>query len=123
MKKLFLNMLAILIVAVNIYADCVPSSSISSGQDSGPSCTNVWKREARRVTFPDLYAQNIIVTGFGQCANTQDYCCAPYYYVSRCWPFFFEPDMGNGFWQQDVYSGILVVAKSQCQNSIATHCV
>lgn len=51
MKKLSLNLLAILIVAVNIYADCVPSSWIYEAEDSGPSCTSVWKREARRVTF------------------------------------------------------------------------
>lgn len=37
--------------------------------------------------------------------------------MPKCWPLFFEPDAGNGFWQQDVYSGVLVVAKSQCQNS------
>ena len=117
MKKLSLNVLAILIVAVDIYAGCVPSSTINSGQDSGPSCTSVWKREARTVTFPDLYAENIIMTGTGSCTNTQDYCCAPYYYVSTCWPLFFEPEVGDGFWHQDVYTGILVVGRSQCQNS------
>lgn len=117
MKNLSLNVLAILIVAVNIYADCVPSSTINSGQDSGPSCTDVWKREVRTVTFPDLYAENIVVTGSGSCTNTQDYCCAPYYYVSKCWPLFFNPIQQPGFWRQDVYTGIVVVSRTQCQNS------
>ena len=49
--------------------------------------------------------------------NTQDYCCAPYHYVSKCWPLFFEPEVEDGFWQQDVYTGILVAHRSQCQDS------
>jgi hypothetical protein len=89
-KKLFLNLLAILIVSFDISADCVPSGALYSQEDSGSSCTSVWKREGRRVTFPDLYAENIIVTGSGVCTHTQDYCCAPYYYESKCWPLFFD---------------------------------
>jgi hypothetical protein len=117
MKKLPLNLLAILIVTIDVYADCVPSGALVSGFDSGPSCDNVWKRETRLVTFPDLYERSIIVTGSGSCKHTQDYCCAPYYYVSKCWPFFFDPEAGDGFWQQEVYTGILVTFRSQCQNS------
>jgi len=116
-KKLFLNLLAILIVNFDISADCIPSGTLYSPQDSGSSCTSVWKREGRRVTFPDLYAENMIVSGSGVCTHTQDYCCAPYYYESKCWPLFFDPEIGNGFWQQDVYTGILAVTRSQCQNS------
>jgi hypothetical protein len=116
-KKLSLNLLAILFVSFDISADCVPSDALDSANDSGSSCTSVWKREVRSVTFPDLYAQNIIVSGSGVCRRTQDYCCAPYYYESKCWPLFFYPEIGEGFWQQDVYTGILAVAKSQCENS------
>lgn len=83
MKKLFLNLLAILIVNFDISAACVPSGALYSQEDSGSSCTSVWKREGRRVTFPDLYAENIIVSGSGVCTHTQDYCCAPYHYESR----------------------------------------
>ena len=117
MKKLFLNLLAIFIVSFDISADCVPYGALYSPEDSGSSCTSVWKREGRRVTFPDLYALNIIVSGSGVCTHTQDYCCAPYYYESKCWPLFFDPVAEEGFWRQDVYAGILAVTRSQCQNS------
>ena len=116
MIKLWLILLALLIVSFDISADCVPDSVITSATDSGPSCSNVWKRETRRVTFPDFAEQTITVTGSGTCTNTQDYCCAPYHYVSKCWPLFFEPQVGDGFWEQDVYTGILVVYRSQCEN-------
>jgi len=118
MKKLILNLLAILIVSLNISADCVPNGALEFQFDSGDSCdTGVWKREIRRVTFPDLYEQSKAVSGHGVCAHTQDYCCAPYYYESKCWPLYFDPEIGDGFWQQDVYEGVLVKAVSQCQNS------
>ena len=117
MKKLFLNLLAILIVSFDISADCIPTGTLYSPEDSGSSCTSVWKREGRRVTFPDLYAQNMIVSGSGVCTHTQDYCCAPYYYETKCWPLFFDPVAEEGFWRQDVYTGILAVTRSQCQNS------
>lgn len=115
--KLFLMLLAVLIVSFDISADCVPTSQITSATDSGASCSNVWKRETRRVTFPDFAQQTITVTGSGICMNTQDYCCAPYHYVSKCWPLFFEPEVDDGLWWQDVYTGILVAHRSQCQDS------
>ena len=97
MKKLFLNLLAILIVSLNISADCLPNESLEFQFDSGPSCdAGVWKREIRRVTFPDLYEQSIAVEGNGVCVHTQDYCCAPYYYESKCWPLYFDPVVGGG---------------------------
>lgn len=46
MKKLPLNFFFFLIVATNIYGDCVPSSQIYSGQDSGPSCTSAFGNES-----------------------------------------------------------------------------
>ena len=114
--RLCLILLALLIVSFDISADCVPTSQITSATDSGASCSSVWKRETRVVTFPDFAEQSITVSGSGICMNTQDYCCAPYQYVSKCWPLFFDPEVGDGFWQQDVYTGILVAYRSQCQD-------
>lgn len=107
MKRLYPNLLAILIVVVDISADCVPYGAIISGTNSGSSCNSVWKRETRRVTFPDLYEQTIIVTGSGVCTRTQDFCCADYYYETKCWPLFYEPVEEDGLWRQDVYTGAL----------------
>lgn len=117
MKNLFPSLLLILIVTFDISGDCVPNDAEPYfSEDSGASCDSVWKREGRAVTFPDLYSQNIIVSGTGQCTYTRDYCCATYYYVSKCWPLFFPPVVGDGFWRQDVYTGILIVQRVQCDN-------
>lgn len=115
--KLSLCMFAILIVSFNISADCVPSSQIISAEDSGSSCDFVSKQETRRVTFPDLFERNITPRGTGACLYVRNYCCAPTYHSVACWPLFFTPVQGDGFWHQDVYTGLLGVSSSQCENS------
>lgn len=117
MRNISLILLALLTLTSTAEAtgDCVPSSELWSDTNSGLRCDLVWKRNMWHVTFPDLYTENIFTTGNGSCRRTQDYCCQAYYYESRCWPYFFWPYTGEGFWAQEVYPGVLAYATSQCQ--------
>ena len=117
MNKVSLILLLILVLASNIYADCVPTGQLMSDDNSGSRCDSVWKRNSWLVTFPDLFEQTVITSGEGECTRTQDSCCSPFQFESTCWPLFFVPFSGDGFWAQEVYRGVLVVARSQCQNS------
>jgi hypothetical protein len=74
MRTNFLIFLTFLIMAVNLPVlekpivaqsnDCVPiAQEYADGQDSGGSCTTVWKKVYWEVTFPDLWSQRTVSTG------------------------------------------------------------
>lgn len=126
--------LAFLIIAVNLPTfdspilaqnDCVPlGSEYAEGEDSGASCTNVWKRLFWEITFPDLWSQRIVVSanGAGKC-GTKDYCCDPLTYNDRCFPYFFTPVASQGVWSQTVYNGGIVYQNINCQSQSCSNIV
>ncbi len=98
--------------------DCVPrAAEYKDGEDSGPSCTNIWKRLYWEVTFPDLWSQRTVATGngVGKC-NVKDYCCEPLTFDAICWPYFFTPEISQGQWKQDVYSAVMKVQNINCES-------
>ena len=117
MKNSSLVLLVVLIITVRGYGECVPWDEITSYSDSGGACNKVWKREGRMVTFPDLWDQIIIVSGIGACASDLQNSCCGSFFSERCFPLFFTPVQGDGFWLQEVYTGAVNTSWVFCDES------
>ena len=127
MRANFLIFLAFLIMVVNLPAleqpmiaqsDCIPTAhEYADGRDSAGSCTNVWKKLYWEVTFPDLWTQQTVATGYGvgRC-NVKDSCCDLLIFNTICWPYFFTPIARQGLWTQDVYSAVMVTQDVNCES-------
>jgi hypothetical protein len=91
-------------------AQCIPrilgSTDCFAGHcpfSSDQSSLTLIKRTTWKVCWPNGQLRNYVVGNTGQCMTTQTSCCGSNVY-ERCWPSFWPPEYGNGYFTQVTYS-------------------